>query len=450
MGENSSTEDSGAPKDDLTRKRRITCSSNTDKFITVFPHDVVFDFGVTLEVKEFFTTPFTFSGITFPNTMLHSVKGLICFIDLGSRLLYICNPTARESRQLPNLSHKHRNGKIGYGFGYSHPSSSSPEDLVYKVVIVLSSGCLCCDSKNPVVNNCLIHTLGSDSWRKIESPKYPLLDDSVFVDGVMYWIIRSKVDGLVIIVSFDVGGEVFGEVSPPIEISSAPNQGEKFVQLVNFNGSLCLVDWILADDEDSPGSVKELNVWKMLKQESDTMKNTGFESRWVLEHHCEILDLFSIDQRGILDIPYCEMSLTMQILQIQNGKILFRCAFNGLYSYDMDIQGFEKVSGDSLSNTYVQSTFYEHSLVPLFKAGRILIISKDPIYQAEAPIETLRAKKFDLDDEAREGDKEKLGMEGMLFLGIIFPCFMFGSTRNRNKIPVTFLFQCLVHAGIGI
>ncbi|OVA20195.1 F-box domain [Macleaya cordata] len=275
--------------------------------------------GMKLDHKYFYTTPpLDFYEHPIPPIVLRSVNGLVCMIGEGDdKLNYICNPTTREFRSFPNCrSHLHPQGNRGYGFGYSHQSSSSSRNLVYKVIQV-SSTCLLYDPNDwdPDSIQCMIHTLGSKSWRRIKSPNYPLFKDSVFVDGVMYWLVRTKVVGLVKIVSFDVGDEEFGELSPPIEICLDHNKRSNHMQLVELNGSLHLIDWILKRDVRDR-IWRELSIWRMLKQVdmADNTVKSNCESCWVREYQIYSMD-FPVDD---------DVANFFQLMQIQDGKILFR------------------------------------------------------------------------------------------------------------------------------
>ncbi|XP_043718177.1 F-box protein At3g07870-like [Telopea speciosissima] len=154
--------------------------------------------------------PFKLSNIG----IVGSCNGLVCL--LGFSRVYdviVWNPFTRDFNKLPYAPLKFPGRTVSrfpvMGFGYS------PSKDVYKVIRVIyfhvdrtwSSSC------SSLVQ---VHTLGSDSWRRIGEIPFEIRDwlSGVFVNGALHWIaIRSSRPDT--IVSFDVGNEKFRKMPQP-------------------------------------------------------------------------------------------------------------------------------------------------------------------------------------------------------------------------------------------
>ena len=138
-------------------------------------------------------------------------NGLICLVECDFDYLRLYNPaTQLESQRSPRLVSIEEVSDLGYtrfGFGYDDVSDK------YKVVAIS------CDPEAETV--AVVYTFGEDSWGKIQTFPYTVLDMGTFLSGTLNWLaIRSnspEVDSYnKFIVSFDVGKEQWREVLQPV------------------------------------------------------------------------------------------------------------------------------------------------------------------------------------------------------------------------------------------
>ncbi|XP_026447813.1 F-box/kelch-repeat protein At3g06240-like [Papaver somniferum] len=181
--------------------------------------------------------------------IIGSCNGLVC-LELNRRDVCIWNPSTTEFKKIQTpptvfkvLDVAHRRGQKGYSYGFGYDSKIGDYKLVRyercEYVMYLSSGS--------------IYTLGTDTWKKIESRALSLYDVSfadksgVHVNGVLYWIAArtlEKGDGFkscLVIVSFNICGESGHEIQLPADISA----GQVALSLSMFDGNLCLICDIL-------------------------------------------------------------------------------------------------------------------------------------------------------------------------------------------------------------
>ncbi|XP_075511119.1 F-box protein At3g07870-like [Primulina tabacum] len=147
-----------------------------------------------------------------------SCNGLLClYVDSPPMPWYaICNPIYREITMVPSLVvsaslYTYANNS---GFGYCQKIKK------YKVIsfmyLTSMDPVTSAESKRMVAN---IHTLGTDSWRRVENaprPKHKSFDP--LLNGVFHWITDSY-KPCELVSSFDLATETFKFVPPPAHFS---------------------------------------------------------------------------------------------------------------------------------------------------------------------------------------------------------------------------------------
>lgn len=141
------------------------------------------------------------------STQLASCDGLLFFV-INKRQAVLWNPCIRK---VPSLEIPQEDGLTIYVFGYD------PFIDNYKVVSVF-----CYDwhsSGFPCKNQVKVHTLGTDSWRRIHDfPKIPYFGrHGIFLSGTVYWLTNyyDDLNGLSTIVSLHLGKESYQEITMP-------------------------------------------------------------------------------------------------------------------------------------------------------------------------------------------------------------------------------------------
>ena len=179
-------------------------------------------------------------------------KGLVCFTKTGDdSVLVLFNPLRQEVLALPPpTTSSICKRKYGLGFDCSRNK--------YKVVSVSLNSQGCYEAE--------VYTLGTrSSWRAIsKGPPCALAKNSIFACGALHWLVHHDVasdDLKGKIVSFDVGKEEFGLISPP-----------KFGSwhLLDLGGNLALVD---------RSSGRHIEIWVMKDYE---------KKEWVKEYKIDI------------------------------------------------------------------------------------------------------------------------------------------------------------------
>ncbi|PIA31886.1 hypothetical protein AQUCO_04700028v1 [Aquilegia coerulea] len=192
-----------------------------------------------------------------------SYNGLLC---LSSRLYkrseemgcftYVCNPCTRVSVCLPCFNSTEC-GKafLVSGFGLDPLSNN------YKVVQVFSQIYGNCYDRQEVQ----VYTLGSNSWRNLGyAPDFQFIFGlTAFVSGSCHWLAKDGV-GSRIIVSFDLGREVFGVIPSP-EFSFHSESDCVSFRIAKLGGCLSVADcsfedhieiWILKEYDEKESWIK--------------------------------------------------------------------------------------------------------------------------------------------------------------------------------------------------
>lgn len=202
-------------------------------------------------------------------------NGLFCFYYKEYCPLILCNPATRDFRKIPNDVWWHISN-VAFGFGF-HNSANG-----YELIRIVTWECFNPAGKFFVQVD--IYEMGSDNWRRIEDtmPSFSgeEFDDAVefyeieivdyeicgssasaFLNGVFYWVASVSVSSEVIVVSFDMGDEVFKIIRPPHCLDGVQVRGEfpsnQFRQLkdklcmIDYHNKRCLDVWVLDENERS-------------------------------------------------------------------------------------------------------------------------------------------------------------------------------------------------------
>ena len=276
--------------------------------------------------------------------MVATCNGLVCFSDdlLGyTNRFYLWNPCVRSYVKLPYPNFTFEDGdefihSIGFGF--------DPKTNDYKVVRMVSlRDDPDCRKDRPTVE---VYTLSTGEWRTVTPVLSPICilhecETPAFVNGALHWIgfRRNEYDDYQLryfVLVFNLGDEVFHEISLPELPEYNPNQDSSELSVVNRNSIA------LFHENCFRGF---LDIW--------VMKEYGVASSWTkvftfTEHNPEV------------DLPLAlgfrrnsELVLEMQSLQ--------------LISLDLGNQNMKDLGINTYSYTFVGS--YVESLVLLDKAA---------------------------------------------------------------------------------
>ena len=190
--------------------------------------------------------------------MVGSCNGLVCLAQRGklsstSDAIYLWNPSVRKFNRLPDSCSNGQDFWFSTGFGYQSKTND------YKVVKLWGT---------PVVAE--VYTLCSDSWRKVEISlrskvvvshiePYPF---PLFFSGALHWFANhseGEVEFLypMMILSFDVNNEKFGEMALP--------DGDKLIvqDLFVFKGNLAFISCGYPENDDDLQSDSQCFIWIM-------------------------------------------------------------------------------------------------------------------------------------------------------------------------------------------
>ncbi|CAM8908728.1 unnamed protein product [Rhodiola kirilowii] len=205
--------------------------------------------------------------------LVGSCNGLVCIsmCSTGSIVL-LWNPATREFRNLPVRQVLVPNGRrihamfISFGF--------EPKTSDYKIVRFLSYKKY--DSNVPRVGVVEVYSKVNDMWKEVTNPGLKCVvneySPSAFVSGVIHWLGtrldkgKNRVDGKDVIVCFDLGREVFGDMLLPESSVYADEYGW---QISVVRDSLSLLAFPICRGNMS----KSIDVW--------VMKEYGVAESWI-------------------------------------------------------------------------------------------------------------------------------------------------------------------------
>uniref|UniRef100_A0A7N0UTT1 F-box domain-containing protein n=1 Tax=Kalanchoe fedtschenkoi TaxID=63787 RepID=A0A7N0UTT1_KALFE len=202
--------------------------------------------------------------------LVGSSNGLLC-ISLCSTasVILLWNPATREFRNLPERQILVPTGKrvhtVFLGFGFE-PNSSD-----YKIVRFLSYKVL--KSNVPKVGVVEVYSQITDMWKEVNAGLKCQVNEyspTAVVSGAVHWLgsrvakEKDSIDGKDVIVSFDLGNEVFGDL--PLPESNVYAQGHGF-QICVLEESLSVLVF-----PTSGNMSKSIDIW--------VMKEYGVAASW--------------------------------------------------------------------------------------------------------------------------------------------------------------------------
>ena len=244
-------------------------------------------------------------------------NGLLCFTKIyDDRVLVLFNPLRQEVIALPSYRASLLQRNRNYGLGFDSSTNT------YKVVRVFIRGG--CHGNLSFNLGAEVYTLGTSSWRPIsKGPPCRLAGTPIFACGALHWdALKGKY-----IVSFDVGKEEFGSISPPKYYSSS--------HLLDLGGNLAMVDRSF----DS-----HIDIWVMKEYK---------KKEWVKEYKIDINPPL-----GILDDSWVEVIGLWEF-----GEILLRYRESFIsYNLKTGVKRYIEILG--------------HDVEVLYHMGSLLSISK--------------------------------------------------------------------------
>ena len=249
------------------------------------------------EKRSFFEYPSNFTELhcpykhkyTFPSyfNIVGSVNGLICLANnyTVDGAYHLWNPSINRLVLLPypNIRKKsHGQYTLSLGLGYHAPTTD------YKLVKFVYF-----DDFIPLVVE--IYTLHTGVWRFVigPDPQYIVGNTSVFVNGALHWLARTPEKSISfqnLILSFDLGDEVFHEVLlPKILEESYPR---KKLAIAALDGLLAIHGGQLEYSGDRGWVVKEYCVW--------VMKEYGVVESWTKLYTIDVGERFGERFRGVV------------------------------------------------------------------------------------------------------------------------------------------------------
>ncbi|XP_051145198.1 F-box protein At3g07870-like isoform X2 [Andrographis paniculata] len=290
---------------DLQESALASCSSDNQNGNCYFSHGLP-----TLS-----RTNADFSFRTQRLTLVGSCNGLLClyFASSPNPFYGICNPLLGECLKLPPVTesapaYTYANYS---GFGYSTKMKQ------YKVISFMyrtsSDPQLSTVSKQMVAN---VHTLGSDSWRRIENVPCPERSSfDPFLNGALHWITNSGKPSE-LISSFDLENEMFKAIPPPPHFNVQYMKKVVGINIGILRDCMCMC-YIY--------NGVEFEVW--------VMKEYGVQDSWTKE--------FSIDLKF-----YCKLQvddLRRPIKFFSNGDLLFISSYDSIVCFSPQKRTFREM-----------------------------------------------------------------------------------------------------------
>lgn len=252
--------------------------------------------------------------------------------------LFICNPLTGDhvSIQCPRIPLRYPLGGRKFNFGFGPCQGNNH----YKVVRLLSSKYV-----SEFQSDVVVHTLGTDSWRTLESIPYKILSNPKLVCGALHWL--GALSGSSFqneIVSFDIETEIFRGIQPPNDVQFKPPL--IVVTIGDLNGLLHIYSCELG---------QSLQIW--------AMKNYGAVDSWA--------KLYQLD--GSMCFSLCSL-LEPQVVT-DNGDIIL--LHRALYGSDIV---FYNPATNSITSfiTFLLGRFSGYCYVGSLISPRLITIEPRP------------------------------------------------------------------------
>lgn len=279
---------------------------------------------------------------SFHSDFIGYCNGVLCLsryiVDSMKHNIVLWNPSIRKSLILPepsvtSASHGKHSSVFGFGF-----DSSTNDYKVVRIVYVHSRKF----HGPPEVE---LYTLSTGSWRRISAPGIRFLVcldwSHTFLNGATHWFAHNPGNGRSLIVSFDMGNEVFGEIVLPRSIASKPLTVS--ISISVFKGFLSLI-------QHCQYMGNKCCIW--------VMEEYGVAESWV-KH-------FTIDLNGVLGKVFGFR---------KNGEVLMRTKEDYLVSYNLETKQILNTGIHGIPRFFYANNYTE-SLVLLNKSNGILSMTE--------------------------------------------------------------------------
>ncbi|KAL3649903.1 F-box only protein 6 [Castilleja foliolosa] len=231
-----------------------------------------------------------------------SAGGLICFLDIGHRSFYVCNPLTRSFKELPT-----RSVKVWSRVAVGMTLNKKTVGPGYKIVWVG------CEGEYEVYDS------GINAWAHFGSMpsniKLPLAlnfrSQAICVDGTLYFM-RSDPDGLL---AYEVEKGVWRQVAIPLPPCLSDHT------LAECGGRIMLVG-LLSKNAATCVCVWELQKMSLLWKEVDRMPNI-----WCLEFYGKHVRMTCLGNKGLI------------MLSLRSRQM------NRIVTYDLSTREWLKVPG---------------------------------------------------------------------------------------------------------
>lgn len=268
-----------------------------------------------------------FCYLTDRMNLVGSCNGLICLYKSAPRrpLYCICNPILGEYTILPHPTPT----TPFYSYLQNAGFGLCPKTKQYKVVRLMVSHdpSMAFTSRTIVAE---VHTLGTQSWRKIEDAPCPRtgLSFDPFLNGSLHWV-TDRQSASDLICSFNLETEKFQQVPPPSHFDLDYLSKISWINVGSLRGCLCLC-YIFEG--------VQFSVW--------VMKENGFNKCWTNE--------FCIDFRFFCGLKAEDLYHPIKFMENENeGELCLLCNNVSLLFYSPKKKTFRDLGDFALAKTDV-------------------------------------------------------------------------------------------------
>ncbi|KAI5668419.1 hypothetical protein M9H77_18272 [Catharanthus roseus] len=237
-------------------------------------------------------------------TMIGSINGLVCLVEIHFNTVHIWNPTTREyiTIEIPKVKKGYPN-VTSYGFGLSSTKGQFHVIMIFQEIETDNS--VMNTSTRIIKSKCHVYTLGTGSWRSIghASFLYNCREKGIFLNGNIHWLIHDQ-EGSESISCLDLETELFKPFPSP-KFSK-----QNLATLNTYGGYLCVCD-----------NTCDFNIimW--------TMKEYGVKNSWTRE---AVISKYPIDLIG------CYYEVVHVVKVFKDGEILLIWRDDWFLSYHLE------------------------------------------------------------------------------------------------------------------